>query len=78
MCGDDKGTLWLYDLFDLITGGVPSPITGGSPLIDPIPPNAKMLWPDLDDPEVRSHILLKLMHAAAKVDTGNKPCESDS
>lgn len=52
VCGDDKGALWVYDLADLVTGKVSSPLTGGPPvaMLEPV----KLLeWPELEDAEVR-------------------------
>lgn len=51
VCGDDKGTLWVYDLVKYVTGTISSPITGGSP-VAPVEPVALLDWPELEDAEV--------------------------
>ncbi|XP_018021080.1 leucine-rich repeat and WD repeat-containing protein 1-like [Hyalella azteca] len=74
VCGDDKGTLWLYDLHAAVTGALPSPLTGSAPLNKPLPPTAKLLWPNLDDPEVEKAGKLRLDSYDIVVD---KCCISD-
>ncbi|XP_063850199.1 leucine-rich repeat and WD repeat-containing protein 1-like isoform X2 [Scylla paramamosain] len=59
VCGDDKGALWVYDLADLVTGKVSSPLTGGSPIAQQEP--VKILeWPELEDAEVEKARKLRL------------------
>ncbi|XP_037783932.1 leucine-rich repeat and WD repeat-containing protein 1-like [Penaeus monodon] len=59
VCGDDKGTLWVYDLVKYVTGTVSSPITGGSP-VAPVEPVALLDWPELEDAEVEKARKLRL------------------
>ncbi|KAF2351586.1 WD40-repeat-containing domain [Trinorchestia longiramus] len=74
VCGDDKGSLWLYDLHAVINGDIASPITGAKALKNPLRPTAMLLWPNLDDPEVEKAGKLRLDSYDIVVD---KCCISD-
>ena len=52
VCGDDKGTLWVYDIYDYVSGCIPNPLTGGPKLDSALEPSCKLAWPELDDAEV--------------------------
>lgn len=51
VCGDDKGTLWIYDLANYVNGQIKSPLFDNIS-IDQIDPHLKLDWPELDDAEV--------------------------
>ncbi|MCL4130163.1 UNVERIFIED_CONTAM: hypothetical protein GTU68_051455 [Idotea baltica] len=59
VCGDDKGTLWVYDVASYINGEIESPLYGNTSL-PPIKPDTKLDWPELDDAEVEKARKLRL------------------
>ncbi|KAK7083950.1 hypothetical protein SK128_003393, partial [Halocaridina rubra] len=59
VCGDDKGSLWVYDLAGYVTGYLNSPLNGHSQskLIEPV---MTLEWPELEDTEVEKARKLRL------------------
>ncbi|RXG52013.1 Leucine-rich repeat and WD repeat-containing protein 1 [Armadillidium vulgare] len=59
VCGDDKGTLWIYDLANYVNGQIKSPLFDNIS-IDQIDPHLKLDWPELDDAEVEKARKLRI------------------
>ncbi|KAB7499071.1 hypothetical protein Anas_03033 [Armadillidium nasatum] len=59
VCGDDKGTLWIYDLANYVNGQIKSPLFDNIS-IEQIEPHLKLDWPELDDAEVEKARKLRI------------------
>ncbi|XP_076068008.1 leucine-rich repeat and WD repeat-containing protein 1-like isoform X2 [Oratosquilla oratoria] len=60
VCGDDKGALWVYELFSYLNGDISSPLTGGTQLPFPVEPKDILEWPEVEDTEVEKARKLRL------------------
>lgn len=59
VCGDDKGSLWVYDLANYVNGNIKSPLTNSAQhkLVEPV---VILDWPELEDTEVEKARKLRL------------------
>ncbi|XP_064082369.1 leucine-rich repeat and WD repeat-containing protein 1-like [Macrobrachium nipponense] len=59
VCGDDKGSLWVYNLASYVNGNIKSPLTSNT-VCSAVEPVTILEWPELEDAEVEKARKLKL------------------